>query len=474
MAKKRVALVLSGGISLGSYIAGALDELMRAFAAASDDYVIDIITGASAGATTGAIIAHGLLYRGGDTKLHDVWVHKLDMIDMLAPNMPQGDPLSLLSAGRLRQVAKETIVWDNPQDAGTRARFCADDLTLAMTLTNIDPLPYVSRIQLPAVHRKEDYVQYRHSEQETFYLGDQPPTHADWQRIAEVARASAAIPFVFPMVRLNRTPTQKTHYIQTPALTGPADFWYCDGGTFNNLPVDLAWHYIRRNDKDLEPQDRLLVVVDPSRNDISTVAPTAQPPALLPFAFKMITAHRNESSALQFDREIVLPSQQGHGDDEIRGAIPGIDRANIELLEQFRLVIPDRQAPPLYGSYFNALSAFLDQRFREYDYRRGAADANRVAHELLEIDYNSDRPPGFFEPDKDPSLQFDLSDYAALDTIPSTRDPSRSVRQVFEDALDGRIRAIVDVWNPWGPNIIASKLIEGFVHDQLPGMWPVR
>ena len=54
MAKKQVALVLSGGSSLGSYIAGALDELTRAFAA-SDQYEIDIITGASAGATTSAM-----------------------------------------------------------------------------------------------------------------------------------------------------------------------------------------------------------------------------------------------------------------------------------------------------------------------------------------------------------------------------------------------------------------------------------
>jgi predicted acylesterase/phospholipase RssA len=61
MAKKQVALVLSGGSSLGAYMSGALDELLKGFAAAADAFEIDIITGASAGATTSALIAHGLL-----------------------------------------------------------------------------------------------------------------------------------------------------------------------------------------------------------------------------------------------------------------------------------------------------------------------------------------------------------------------------------------------------------------------------
>jgi hypothetical protein len=44
-----------------------LDECLHAFAH-SGDFEIDIITGASAGATTAAIIAHGLRYRNGATE----------------------------------------------------------------------------------------------------------------------------------------------------------------------------------------------------------------------------------------------------------------------------------------------------------------------------------------------------------------------------------------------------------------------
>src|SRR6266566_1522726 len=160
MPKKKVALVLSGGVSLGSYIAGALDELMKAFAA-SKDYEIDIITGASAGATTGAIIAHGLLYRGGETALHDVWVDKIDITDLLEPQVPAGEPASALSARHLEQVASETLQWDRPVQ---RAAFCASKLTLSMTIANTTGLRYVSRVEEPAPGRPEEYIQVRHSE----------------------------------------------------------------------------------------------------------------------------------------------------------------------------------------------------------------------------------------------------------------------------------------------------------------------
>ena len=110
MAKTRVALVLSGGTSAGAYIAGALDELIRAFKG-SEEHEIDVIVGASAGATNAAIIAHGLCFRDGETDLHKVWVEDLDILDLLAPDLGPDDPISVLSPSRLRQVAKDTIAW---------------------------------------------------------------------------------------------------------------------------------------------------------------------------------------------------------------------------------------------------------------------------------------------------------------------------------------------------------------------------
>src|SRR5687768_2338376 len=220
MPKKRVALVLSGGSSLGSYIAGALDELMRAFADAADTYEIDIITGASAGATTGAFIAHGLSYRGGETSLHNIWVDQVDIVDLLDPDLPEGEPPSVLSSRRLQELAMQELLWKDGANQGKRAPFRAAELTFAMTITNTTPLSYISRIHQPASRRAEPYIEARNAEHESYALSSTQPTDPLWQRIGEVARASAAIPFVFPLVKLARRADDTNQYAQKPNFEG--------------------------------------------------------------------------------------------------------------------------------------------------------------------------------------------------------------------------------------------------------------
>jgi predicted acylesterase/phospholipase RssA len=487
MAKKQVALVLSGGSSLGAYMSGALDELLKGFAAAADAFEIDIITGASAGATTSALIAHGLLDRGGQAALHDIWVDSVDMVDLLAPDVPTGVWPSVLNGRRLQELAAQALAWPSAQDQGTRAAFCAPNLTVAMTITNTSSLPYVSRIRQPAAGREEPYVQYRNAEQETFYLGSQVgPTDPIWQRIGTVARASAAIPFVFPLVQLARRagePSDDTQYIQKPSFSGEANFWYADGGTFNNLPVDLAWYHIRKRDSNLD--DRVVVVVNPWHR--SADPPDLNPPypGFIPHALGMLSAVMRESSALQFQNEIIFPSQGGlpasgtptpttlPADGE--RALVGVDPAPVNLLGNFALVMPQATDSRLHGNHLHALGAFLDRRFREYDFRRGAADARRMLQQTLQITYDAARPAGFYDPDGDPALQADLSTYAGLDQIPSARDPKQTVRQVFEGALGRRIDALIKAWNMPGPDLvedpIAAAVIKRLVFQQLPAGW---
>jgi predicted acylesterase/phospholipase RssA len=481
MAKKQVALVLSGGSSLGSYIAGALDELTRAFAA-SDQYEIDIITGASAGATTSAIISHGLLYRGGHTALHDVWVENIDIVDMLAPDLPAGEWPTVLNGRPLREQAERTLAWPDPSKAGERAPFCAESLVVGMTLSNTHPLPYISRLRQPAAGRDEIFVEYRTAEQESFYVGaGLAPTDPIWLRMGQVARASAAIPFVFPMVRLARRAGEDfddSQYIQKPNFTGEAQFWYTDGGMLNNLPVDLAWYHARKRDAD--PANRVVVVVNPWRPGTSAPSLTPPHPGLLPHALGLLSAVMGESSALQFDHEVILRSLQAQpggapADSGGLRALPGVDRAPVSLLSNFALIMPRAGDPPCHGAHMHALAAFLDRRFREYDFRRGAADAQLAAREILGITYDGARPDGFYTPEQDPTLVADLSSYEALDHIPSSRDPRRSVRQVFEAALDTRLDALARTLNPPGPDALVdpllATLLKRYVRGQLPAAW---
>lgn len=478
MAKKRVALVLSGGVSLGSYIAGALDELLRALAA-SGEYEIDVITGASAGATTAAIIAHGLMYRNGETALHDAWVKKVDIVELLPAHLPADQPMSLLSNELLRRVARETLAWPDANDSAMASPLCAPTLTVALTLANIEGLSYTSRLTMQAFGREEVFVQDRYAEQETFHLDlGVPPTDPIWIRMQDVAIASAALPFVFPPVALRRQATNPLHYIQKPEFDDEAEFLYCDGGTFNNLPIDLAWHFARQNDS--PGDERVIIMVDPSHDRILQLdaRPPAERPAarsLLQYAFQLLGAVRSESSAVQFDREVVLPSLNERGAvSRLQGALPGVDRAEVEVLDDVALVLPKAGGRRLKGSYLAyALSAFLDETFREYDFRRGAADARRVATDVLNIAYSAARPEGdrFYQPDGDPQFLPELTDYRVLDTIPSSSNPSRSVKAVFEDALRGRIRGLVNRIDPPGPDVFYSWFVEQHVIGQLPHLW---
>ena len=481
MARKKVALVLSGGTSLGSYIAGALDELMTAFAA-RDDYEIDIIVGASAGATTAAIIAHGLSYHGGRTALHHVWVDGIDIVELLHPEVPVGEPPSLLSAQPLRELTREQLEWDPARGNGERARFCADKLILAMTLANTNGLPYLSRVEQPTAAGRERFIQYRHAEQETYELdaGLLPTERARWERIGEVARASAAIPLVFPVVQLTRNAGDRKHYIQKPEFDGEGTFWYFDGGYLNNLPVDLAWHYIGAAAANLERllSDRRIVVVNPRRSGIYVNRSPAEP-NLMEQAFGLLGAWRTESSAVHFNDEVDGPSRALRtpgGRRDVALALPGVDRPPVDVLGSFALVIPRADDRNLRGVHLFGLAAFLDRKFREYDFRRGAVDARRVAHELLEIrEYDAGRPDGFYEPDDDPSLRFEIDEYDSLGQIASSRDPNRSVRAVFEEAVARRIDALVARSDAPGPDALldplVTRLLTGQVRERLPGLW---
>lgn len=501
MDKKRVALVLSGGVSLGSYIAGALDELLQQMTL-DGNYEIDIITGASAGATTAAIIAHGLLYRGGDTLLHDIWVEQIDMVDLLEPAFPADTQISLLSNRPLRDIAKRALSLP-PDQAPRRSPLCGAQLKVAMTITNVDGLSYESRIRMRTDGPPEPYIQDRFAEQETFLLDAQTaPADDVWARMSEVALASAALPLVFPPVLINRKLSEEAadrpewrssiQYIQAPALgsgqhtPSEATFLYADGGTFNNLPIDLAWHYARH---DRPTDQRLIVIVDPSKDHIRAIKAgdgrdrLAQNP--LAYLLRLLGGMRSESSAIQFDHEVLLPSLRAQQRaDQLQGALPGVDRADVEILDKVVLVLPHIDQKRLIGSHLvYALAGFLDQSFREYDFRRGAADARAMARSVLGLNQSIERANGdlFYAPDQDPQFPLYPQEYALLQDIKSTRFPAQTIDTLLKRHLRTRLRGVLrhfPIGGPWWLRagvwplrLIASWIVPWWVSKKLPDYW---
>ncbi len=88
----KISIAISGAVSLGSYESGTMYELIHAIKLHNEQnpdnrIEIDVLSGASAGGMTAAMIAQKLLYDGAELDdpvnncLYDVWVNRVDIND---------------------------------------------------------------------------------------------------------------------------------------------------------------------------------------------------------------------------------------------------------------------------------------------------------------------------------------------------------------------------------------------------------
>lgn len=95
---KKLAITIAGAVSLGSYEAGVLYEVLDAIHQHNNDpattdndrVMIDVLTGASAGGMTAIILAQKLLYSAGefqgpyDNPLYNLWVKRINLTGLQA------------------------------------------------------------------------------------------------------------------------------------------------------------------------------------------------------------------------------------------------------------------------------------------------------------------------------------------------------------------------------------------------------
>ena len=95
--RNRLAITIAGAVSLGSYEAGVLYEVLDAIhqhncvpgTPDEERIEIDVLTGASAGAMTAAIVAQKMLYAADefrdpyDNPLYNVWVKQINLAGLL-------------------------------------------------------------------------------------------------------------------------------------------------------------------------------------------------------------------------------------------------------------------------------------------------------------------------------------------------------------------------------------------------------
>jgi hypothetical protein len=287
-------VVLSGGISLGGYFAGCVAQLghfvarWNATAAEGDGpfIYIDVISGASAGAMTGAMlfrfVGTGCADPVGFVRANfDAWCgEELSFATLLDPKNT-GD-LSFLSNRVIERAAERFL----PSQGEVALAHGQDRLIYTCTLTSLRPIPFGISLREPRLGRaavdlepkllgqtRRDWITFRvtpsglaedryratgglasHIEETGGNLfmdlarGARPEADTPWDRLRWAALASGAFPVAWMPVEMPRRLD-----LYPPAMPRPetAAGWltYSDGGAIDNVPLGRAAKVLQENAK---------------------------------------------------------------------------------------------------------------------------------------------------------------------------------------------------------------------------------
>jgi len=279
---KRLAVTISGAVSLGSYEAGVLYEIINAIgqhngdpATTPDEKIeIDVLTGASAGGMTAAIAAQKLLFEAGslsdsyNNSFYRPWVRDISIQGLLALQSGEDPTHSILSSNLVEAISQKhlTARFATPHVPPSRVRHpaSAPAIRLGLALSNLNGVDY-SRAMRPS----GNFVYTRHQDQITSLLDsglpDQYDTFGLWEVLRNACVSCGAFPFAFRCKDLTR---HKQEYDQEFLDPGsfPSDtrtFTYTDGGVFQNEPLGMAKNFVDEIDDHRNIESRFYLFVAP-------------------------------------------------------------------------------------------------------------------------------------------------------------------------------------------------------------------
>jgi predicted acylesterase/phospholipase RssA len=280
---RRMAITIAGAVSLGSYEAGVLYELLEALrrhntAAKTEDekIYVDVITGASAGGMTAAMAAQRLLYDAASLSdaqnnvFYQAWVARINLWSLVRMKWKENIWHSLLSSDLIESLGREFLIepllerkrsGGKINDVHPALELKRDDhgnplldpdgnlipqpLWLGLALTNLDGLSY----GYPILQGRTEQFQYtRCVDQMTRNVAVTPAEAVElWGPLFDAAVASGAFPFAFRAQDIQR---QRKEYRDSNLEGWPAKskedktFTYTDGGVLQNQPIGLAKNLI--------------------------------------------------------------------------------------------------------------------------------------------------------------------------------------------------------------------------------------
>lgn len=276
---KKLAITIAGAVSLGSYESGVMYEILSALAQhnrwadaqnpAAERFEIDVLTGASAGGMTVAMLAQRLLYDGDslddpyNNPLYNAWVKQIDIGGLLPlrtskPKPPRAsypdsylvpEPVanSLLSSDAVIDISLTSITdryLGTPAAHKPHPAVTTDsDLYLGLSLSNLSGIDYERHTQ-----SGNEFIYTDHQDELLCQLHpDTADTVATWEPIRRAAVSCGAFPFAFRAQDLTRSKSDYTSPYLSPGVFADGDtrnFTYTDGGVFQNEPLGMAKNFV--------------------------------------------------------------------------------------------------------------------------------------------------------------------------------------------------------------------------------------
>lgn len=302
----KIALVLGGGVSLGSYIGGAVTEIVRALRENSlrpDDgpVRIHVITGTSAGALTAGMTARALAVNQGLLPwLEKAWVEAADAEHLLRAR--RDDRSAWLDAAAIEDLA-DALISGDPTAGDRYDRIAGDPLRVGVTLANLYGVRYdVPYGFLNVPDRSFGTRNYADAVTFEFDRGTKA-ADARWAELRDAALASAAFPFAFPARSLRRG---RADYPGATLPEGDDDLsmWYIDGGLFDTAPLGLAKRLVAR-DSGYRGDDWRYILVEPTLRSSAAgpdALPAEAPAALVDLAADLSRAVLGQGAAQDWVR----------------------------------------------------------------------------------------------------------------------------------------------------------------------------
>jgi patatin-related protein len=342
----RFAVVMYGGVSLAIYIYGVARELFNLVKATADPnstpaggtekiyreladelgakFVVDILSGTSAGGINAVFLAKALANSQGIEHLEELWLEKAD-IDVLI-NAKDPNPSALLDGRFMYDELKRALEKMQTPNAPAAAQAqtpqpLVDELDLFVTATDLQgltvPLKLADKVVYELRHRHVFHFRFDRAREENDFSAENDPF------LAFASRCTSSFPFAFEPVSLKSLsgkalPEKWRKFCEdylldpkqfgklgedcTPEPEGPlpgkcdlfSERFFADGGYLDNKPFTYAINAIAGRGCQL-PVDRKLLYIEPSPEHLSRLFTKNKAPDAIGNSVKALNLARYET-----------------------------------------------------------------------------------------------------------------------------------------------------------------------------------